>query len=225
MPPRRPSSSELWHAQASTALVARFHDPVLLAMATVAFGLHATMDAREEIDADLLGRARLPRGHPDRLTSRNTRQGSPERRAVDRIEYLKRQSKGDRELTARQRAGHEGSEDKSPTAKAVYVRLPDGTPTTLYGAQVSRRDIDRVSRYLGLVGRLGENRLDEEMFRRRVRSWQPLVVLGPPDIAGTYRFLDDPGAARLLADLERTAERETWIDSGRGRPPQRRRTR
>jgi hypothetical protein len=75
------------------------------------------------------------------------------------------------------------------------------------------------------VALVSENRIDSKVFRRRVHLWRPIAVLGPPEIAGTFRFLDDPDVAVLLADRERTAERETWIDSGRRRPTQRRRTR
>lgn len=139
-------------------------------------------------------------------------------------EYRKRRAKRP-ELTARQAVGHPGPADVLPTAEALYVRLPDGSSTTLYGARVSRRDIRRVARYLALVSLVNENRMYGEAFRRRVGSWRPIVVLGPPEIAGAYRFLDDSDAASVLSDLERTAERQTWIDSGRRRPTQRRRTR
>jgi hypothetical protein len=139
-------------------------------------------------------------------------------------EYRKRRTKRP-ELTARQAAGHPGPGDVLPTAEALYVRRPDGSPATLYGARVSRRDIRRVARYLALVAQVNENRMDREAFRRRISTWRPIVVLGPPDITGSYRFLDDPDAASVLSDLERTAERQTWIDSGRRRPTQRRRTR
>ena len=139
-------------------------------------------------------------------------------------EYRRRRTKHP-ELTARQAAGHPGPADVLPTAEAFFVHLPDGRPGTLYGARVSRLDIRRVGRYLALVALVSENRIDPKVFRRRVHLWRPIAVLGPPEIAGTFRFLDDPDVAVLLADRERTAERETWIDSGRRRPTQRRRTR
>ncbi len=139
-------------------------------------------------------------------------------------EYRKRRAKRPG-LTARQAAGHPGPTDVLPTARALYVRLPDGNPTTLYDARVSRRDIRRVARYLALVWARQREPDGREAFRHRVGAWRPIVVLGPPEIAGSYRFLDDPDSASVLADLERTAERQTWIDSGRRRPTQRRRTR
>ena len=66
------------------------------------------MPAHREIDPDLLGRAR--RGG---LTRSNTATGTPERRAVDRVKYLKRRA-AHPEITARQALGHPKPDDVLP---------------------------------------------------------------------------------------------------------------
>ncbi len=176
------------------------------------------MAAHRPIDPELLKAARQ-----GILTRSNTRKGTAERRAVDRATYLERR-KAHPELTARQAAGHEGPGDIPPSA-TVFVQTPSG-PVILFDAQLSRRDVRRAGRYLSLVGQLAEGRLSGDAFRARVRPWRPVTVLGPADLAGSYRLVSDPDAALILADRLRGEGRTgPLIDSGRRRPTQRRRSR
>ncbi|MGH9293778.1 MAG: hypothetical protein ACRD0B_00465, partial [Acidimicrobiales bacterium] len=73
------------------------------------------------------------------------------------------------------------------------------------------------------VAQLDEGRIAPEAFRHKIQSWRPIKVLGPPEVAGVWRFEADPGRAEAASEVERAEGRTTWIDSGRRRPPQRRR--
>ncbi|MGO9197336.1 MAG: hypothetical protein ACLQK4_09435 [Acidimicrobiales bacterium] len=105
---------------------------------------------------------------------------------------------------------------------SFFAQLGTG-PTVLAAVTVSRSDVRRVARYLGLVGQLSENRISPDAFERRVASWRPVTILDPPGFRGRVRFFSDPQAAQLLSEIERGEERESWIDSGRKRPSPRRR--
>ncbi|MGO9195974.1 MAG: hypothetical protein ACLQK4_02450 [Acidimicrobiales bacterium] len=146
--------------------------------------------------------------------------GTQGRQAADAVIYRKRASRHP-ELTARQAAGHEAPGDVLPVV-TFFAQLGTG-PTVLAGVTVSRSDVRRVARYLGLVGQLSENRISPEAFGRRVSSWRPVTILDPPGFRGQVRFLSDPQAAKFLSEIERGEERESWIDSGRKRTSPRRR--
>jgi hypothetical protein len=46
-----------------------------------------------------------------------------------------------------------------------------------------------------------------------VRTWRPFTVLGPPEVAERYRFLDDPGVVLEFAERERAEELDVWFQS------------
>jgi hypothetical protein len=119
-------------------------------------------------------------------------------------------------LTVRQALGHPAREDVLPTA-TFFVQLGAGA-TVLEDVTVPRRDVKRIGRYLALVDLLNEGRLSFAAFERRVRIWRPITVLDPKGLRGEVAFLSDPAAVLVLADAERGAGRESWIDSGRRRP-------
>jgi hypothetical protein len=173
-----------------------------------------------DVPFDLLRRALLPAGHAERLTRRNTAPGTAERQAVTRAEYVSRRASR-RELSARQALGHAAPGDVLPTA--TFFAEKDSGPTLLVDVTVSRRDVRRVARYLGLVGQLAEGRIAPAVFARRVGSWRPIRVLDPAELRGDVRFLADPAAVLALVEIDRGEERESWIDSGRSRPSPRKR--
>ncbi len=154
------------------------------------------------------------------LTRGNTLPRTQGRQAANAAIYRKRAGRHP-ELTARQAAGHEAPGDVLPTV-SFFAQLGTG-PTVLAAVTVSRSDVRRVARYLGLVGQLSENRISPDAFERRVASWRPVTILDPPGFRGRVRFFSDPQAAQLLSEIERGEERESWIDSGRKRPSPRRR--
>ncbi|MGO9910346.1 MAG: hypothetical protein ACLPQS_04175 [Acidimicrobiales bacterium] len=155
------------------------------------------------------------------LTKANTRPGTQGRQAVDRVKGYSPRVARHPELTARQAAGHEAPSDVLPVV--TFFAVLGAAPTVLADVTVSRRDVRRVARYLGLVGQLSEGRISPEAFERRVASWRPVTILDPPGFRGQVRFLSDPQAAQFLSEIERGEERESWIDSGRKRPSPRRR--
>jgi hypothetical protein len=93
----------------------------------------------------------------------------------------------------------------------------------LIDVEISRADVHRVPRYLGLVGKLRTGRIAGETFQRRVTRWEPIDVLGPAEVAGRWRFLADPDAVLALTVVAEEEEIEDWVDSGRSRPLPRRR--
>lgn len=158
---------------------------------------------RSEIPPELLDRAR--RGQ---LTHANTERGTLERSAVDRVVYLRRAGRRAEGETVREALSHRRPGVEQP--KAVLYGKRDGAPVLLYNAELSRRDLGRDARHLSLVGQLTEGRLSRAAFRARVRNWRPVAVLGPPEVAGEYRFLSDPDAVLALAEQVRGEEPE-WI--------------
>jgi len=175
-----------------------FSDPVVASMAAVAFALDAAMLARRrDHDPELLAAAR--RGD---LTDANTQKGTPERRAVDRVKYVKRKEARPG-ITARQALGHPARGDTTPQI-SLLVADP---PRFLIIDALSRRDLTRAGRYEELVKRLENGRIRPADFRRRVVSWRP--------IAG-HRFLSDPDAVLAVLEERRAQDKEVfYYDSGR----------
>jgi hypothetical protein len=78
---------------------------------------------------------------------------------------------------------------------------------------MSRRDVHRSARYLGLVGRLAAGAISPGAFRARVRLWRPVTITDPETVAGEYRFLDDPDSVLALVEGDRVAETDIWFQS------------
>ena len=167
---------------------------------------------------ELLTRASFPKGRPGRLTRSNTVPGSVERSAVDRIAYERRQAERRPGETARAGAGHAAP----GTGQDVVPVFIAGPARLLLSAEVDHRTAARVGRYLEATRRLLDGRLADDEFRRRFRNWRPIVVLGPPELAGEYRLLTDPSTVLALAEAARSSGEEIIFDSGRRRPVQRR---
>ena len=178
---------------------------VSIALASLRIG--AAEAAIALADAMFAFAASLPSGAPGRLT-RHTARTQAERRAVNRATYRRRAARRAPGETVRQALGHRRGETPRATA-TVYVER-DGLPSLLFDVELSGRDLGRAARHLALVGQLLAGRLDPAEFRARVSRWQPVTVLGPTELAGTYRFLADPDAVVALADLARGEEPE-WI--------------
>ena len=187
------------------------------------------MPAHRPVDPELLRRARLGAGDPDRLTlARARRIGDPNARrdalaAVRRAQYLERRSARPT-VSARTALGHAPPGSAQPVATFFAVPEAGGDARLLIGVEVSRADLRRVGRYLHLVRDLREGRIAPRAFARRVQSWRPITVLGPPDFAGRYLFVADPATAITLAGRAADEGVEEWIDSGRTRPRPRRRS-
>ena len=153
--------------------------------------------ARPDIDTELL--LRVYRGE---LRRSNTQPGTPERRAVDRVTYLRRRRRHP-ELTARQALSHPAPMD---TAPAISLMV-DGPPRFIIIEGLSRGDLRRAGRYQNLVRLLSEGRMTPAEFRRRVRSWRP--------IAG-FTFLSDPDAVLAQLDEQRAGDQDVfYYSSGR----------
>jgi hypothetical protein len=150
------------------------------------------------------------------LSNANTKPGTRGRQAVDRATYLRRRQRHADE-SARHALGHRSSEDRTAVWSVIYV---DGPPRILREAEINRRDARRVARHLSLVAQLAEahtpERASEAARRlRRVRSWRPLTIVGPREIAGEVHFLADPDALLALADRLRAEEGEVVVSYGR----------
>jgi len=155
------------------------------------------MPAHREIDPDLLGRAR--RGE---LSRSSTRPGTAERRAVDRVKYVRRRA-AHPEITARQALGHPKTGDVLPTISLMV----DDPPRFIVIEALNRRDLRRAGRYDNLVNQLNEGRITSASFERRVGTWRP--------IAG-YTFLADPDAVLAILEERRAADLEVFhYESGR----------
>jgi hypothetical protein len=148
----------------------------------------------------------LVRAERDELKTRSTRAGTAERQAVDRVEYDRRKARRADAETVREALSHRQTGASSPTA-VVYVQS-DAGPRVLFDAELSRRDLRRDARHLSLIGQLAEGRLSPGAFDAKVRQWRPVTVLGPPEIAGTYKFLSDPAAVLVLVEQLRGEEPE-----------------
>jgi hypothetical protein len=155
------------------------------------------MPPRRDIDPGLLAAAQ--RGE---LTNANTAKGTPERRAVDRVKYLRRRA-AQPELTARQALGHPKPGDVLP-----QISLMIGAPPRFVIIEaLSRRDLRRAGRYDHLVRQLDEGRISPAAFQRRVRGWRPIVG---------ERFLSDPDAVLALLEDRRASDLEVfYYESGR----------
>lgn len=167
---------------------------------------------------DLLYRAGLPKGRPSRLTRKNTAPHSVERAAVNRVTYERRKAGRRPGETVRAALGHSSPESRRD-AVSVYVADP---ARLLLGVEVDHRTAARIGRYMEAVRRLLDGRLTDDAFKRRFARWAPVVVFGPPEVAGTYLLLADPDAVRALAEAARGQGVEVVFDSGRRRPVQRR---
>ena len=155
------------------------------------------MPAHREIDPDLLGRAR--RGE---LSRSSTRPGTAERRAVDRLQYLRRRA-AHPDLSARQALGHPRPGDVRPT---ISLMVADA-PRFVVIETDNRRDLTRAARYDNLVSQLASGRISPAAFRRRVGSWRPI---------GDHKFLSDPGAVLAIIEARRAGELELFVySSGR----------
>lgn len=155
------------------------------------------MPRRREIDPALLAAAR--RGE---LTNANTRAGTPERQAVDRVKYLRRRA-AHPERSARQALAHPAPGDR-PGSISFMV---DDPPRFVLVEGLSGRDLRRAGRYGRLARELESGRLSHAAFRRQVGAWRP--------IAG-FRFLSDPDAVLALVEDRRAADLEIfYYDSGR----------
>ncbi|MDA8314740.1 MAG: hypothetical protein M0010_06135 [Actinomycetota bacterium] len=187
------------------------------------------MPPHRTVDAELLGRARLPVGDPDRLTLAGARRiGDPARRrealqAVRRAQYLTRRAARPT-VSAREALGHVPAGSSQPVGTFFAVPEGGGDAVLLVGVEVSRADLRRVGRYLHLVRDLREGRVTGRAFVRRVSGWRPITVIGPPEFAGRYYFVSDPATATALSARATVEGVEEWIDSGRSRPRPRRRS-
>ena len=154
------------------------------------------------------------------LTKSNTRKNTRGRQAADAVLYRARRRRHPEE-TARAALGHRAPDDRVATWSVVYVDGPGG-PMVLHDAEVARRDARRVARHLSAVALLAGAETSEQYRHaaarlRRVRTWAPLVVLGPPEIAGTYPFTSDPAALVQLADQVRAGDEDVVVSYGRSR--------
>jgi hypothetical protein len=169
--------------------------------------------ARREIDPDLLAQAQ--RGE---LSRTNTRQGTAQRRAVDRVSYLKRRASRP-DLPAREALGHEVDLAR-PKVASFYAADPIQLITLegVTGAEMRRAGLYMVAarQLLESHGRSGrEWEQAAKAFEQRFSRWKP--------IAGRT-LLTDPRAVVALAEELRAADTEVVFDSGRSRPGRRRRT-
>jgi len=178
--------------------------------------------AHRPVDPDLLHRALLPRGAAHRLT-RATAKTPEEKRAVERAKYLRR-LEARTGATPREAAGHAPPGSTLPTATFVGERVEGGPPTLLVKVTVSRADVHRVGKADAQLRKLENGRVDGATYRRRMERYAPIHVLGPPELAGQWRFVADPDAALGLAQVAHDEGIEDWIDSGRSRPLPRLRT-
>jgi hypothetical protein len=155
------------------------------------------MARRADVDPELLARAQRRQ-----LTRRNTEPGTPERRAVDRITYLRRVERN-LGLSAREALGH----PKPGYRPAQISFFAEGPPRRIVIEGLSRRDVRRAARYGAFVSNLANGRISPAEFRRRIRTWRP--------IAG-FRFLSDPDAVLALIEELRAADIEPfYYEAGR----------
>jgi hypothetical protein len=164
---------------------------------------------RRKPPADLLAAAR--RGY---LTKSSTVKGTAGRQAADRVIYEKRvaqRAKPGRPV--REAAGHVGPTTPTATAGVVLARNEAGQPVVLQDVELSRRDVHRAARHASLVRQLLNGRISPRAFRARVQGWAPFIVLGPPELAGTYRFEPDPDVVPALAEVARAEGAEVVFTS------------
>lgn len=151
-----------------------------------------------KVDPELLAKAR--RGE---LTKATTEKGTPERRAVDRNQYLKRKAAARPGLSARQALGHPKASDTRPT---ISFMAEDPARFVIVETD-NRRDLKRAARYDNLVSQLASGRLSPAVFRRRVGAWRPIAHL---------RFLSDPDAVLAIIEARRAGEKDLFVySSGR----------
>lgn len=152
---------------------------------------------KQKTDPELLASAR--RGD---LTRANTQKGTPERRAVDRHQYLRRRA-AHPDLSARQALGHPKPGDKRPTI-SLMVEDP---PRFVVIETDNRRDLKRAARYDNLVSLLANGRVSPVAFRKRIGSWRPIAHM---------RFLSDPDAVLVIIEARRAGELDLFVySSGR----------
>jgi hypothetical protein len=144
-----------------------------------------------DVEPELLARAQRRD-----LTRRNTEPGTPERRAVDRITYLRRLERN-LGLTAREAVGH----PKPGYRPAQISFFAESPPRRIVIEGLSRRDVRRAARYDAFVNNLANGRLSPSEFRSRIRGWRP--------IAG-FRFLSNPDAVFALLEELRAADTEPF---------------
>jgi hypothetical protein len=150
------------------------------------------MPPRRRHDPALLARARL-----GELTRTNTRPGTPERSAADRVAYLRRREEHSH-LTAREATGHRVGDDVD-TSMSAMVASP---PRFVVFANLSRPDRSRLGRYGDLSAKLDAGRITPAEFRRRVRRWRPIA---------SEHLLSDPDAVLRLLDERRAQDLEIFV--------------
>ena len=166
-----------------------------------------------------LGKGKLPpellaAAHSGVLTKTNTAKGSQGRQAVGRVRYERTAAKARKEHPDRPvRAAFHATGRPPARAAVLYLRDAADQPIALYDAEMSRRDVHRSARYLGLVGRLAAGAISPGAFRARVRLWRPVMITGPEAVAGEYRFLDDSDAVLALVEGDRVSESDVWFQS------------
>lgn len=155
------------------------------------------MGAHSELPAELLAAA-----HSRNLTRSNTRPGTPERRAVDRITYLRRRAKYPQQ-SARKATGHGRS---AATVTGHFAgQLRESRVQTSYA------DARRVGKYDSLLERLLDGVLTDAQFDKRAKRWVPVRVLGGELPPGQYRFADAK-TARMQFQSMMDEEREYVFD-------------
>lgn len=139
------------------------------------------MPAHKPLSQDLLAAAR--RGD---LKRSNTAPGTPERRAVDRITYIRRIEKHPGG-TAREALGHH----KFGKTGGRISSLLDGAPEYVVLENATRSELRRAGRYERLVRELLDARITKKEFIRKIKSWKPIrgrrFLADPKEI---YRILD-----------------------------------
>ena len=199
----------------------QFRDPQLAAAAWIAAEVRATMAAHREIDPALLRAAEA-----GELRRSNTRAGTAERSAADRVQYLRAQERGKARGLApgRGSARHYEYETLAERVATIFAYNDQGRPQVVHLTGVSLRDEKRAGKYMGAVRALSGGRYRsvsgaylygdaaKRDFTRRFRSWRP--------IAG-HRVVWRAEDALAIADAARAAGVVIEFVS----PPKRRSTR
>jgi len=176
------------------------------------------MTAHRPVNAGLLARAR--RGQ---LTRRSAR-SAEERRAVYRVQYLRRRAAAP-DVSARTALGHYGPLER-PRVASFFANTPEG-PRLVTVEHVSASELRRAGRYMracqGLARGTYRNPAGvpltgaeaDRHFRGRFLRWQPIAAM---------TVVSDPAAVKALVVVSREVGDEVIFDSGRSRPGRRRRT-
>lgn len=152
------------------------------------------MAAHKPIDPELLGRAQA-----GELRRSNTTPGSVERRAVDRVMYLRRRAASP-EVSARRALGH-----RPAPSPATMSTILAGRGFVVV-ENPSRLERSRIGRYDSLTGQLRWGQLDPRAFQRRVRRWRPIR-------GGSFE--SDPNIVLAILASRADAGDELFIYEGR----------